>query len=166
MRGSFILCAAAAMALGSAGSAIAQNPSLTGKMAPFSYLLGSAWTCNVSVPAMMGEAAHTEKTTVMFDTAPGNAVHVHIASPNMTGDQYFGYSTRQNTYWSSNANSMGQALMQTSNDGKNYTGTAAMGPTSITVRDTYSRVADNHVTFTDTAVVNGQNYVTTGDCTR
>jgi hypothetical protein len=146
----------------------AQTPSgtLTGKMAPFSYLLGTAWTCNVSVPAMMGQPAHAEKSTVTFDMAPGNVMHVHIAAADLSGDQYFGFSTRQNVYWSSNANSMGQSLMQTSTDGKNYAGSTAMGPTSVTVRDTYSKVADNHMTFQDTATVNGQNYVTTGDCTR
>jgi hypothetical protein len=165
MRAHLVLCAAAALAAGSIGSAAAQNAALTDKMAPFSYLLGSAWNCDVSVPAMMGQAAHREKTTVTFEVAPGNVMHVHIASPNMTGDQYFGYSTRQNMYWSTNANSMGQALTQTSSDGKTYTGSASMGPTSVTVRDTYTRVADNHVTFTDAATVNGQNYVTTGDCT-
>jgi hypothetical protein len=149
-----------------AGAASAQSATLTAKMAPFNYLLGTAWTCNVSVPAMMGQPAHTEKSTVTFDAAPNNAMHVHIVTQSFTGDQYFGYSTRQNVYWSTSANSMGQSLTQTSSDGKNYTGSAAMGPTSVMVHDTYSKIADNHMTFQDTAAVNGQNYVTNGDCTR
>jgi hypothetical protein len=160
------LCLAILFSLSASGPAWAQTGTLTGKMAPFGYLLGTAWSCNVSVPAMMGQPAHTEKTTVTFDAAPGNVMHVHIVAPDINGDQYFGYSTQQNAYWSSNANSMGQALFQTSTDGKNFAGSMAMGPTSVTVRDTYSKAADNRMSFTDTATVNGQNYVTTGDCTR
>jgi hypothetical protein len=154
------------MLVASVTDAQTSSGTLTGKMAPFSYLLGTAWTCNVSVPAMMGEPAHTEKGTVTFDTVASNTMHVHISTTSFVGDQYFGYSTRRNMYWSTSANSEGEALMQTSSDGKNYVGSVPMGSTMLSVHDTYSKLTDTHMTFVETATQSGQNYVTNGDCTR
>jgi hypothetical protein len=135
-------------------------------MAGFNYLFGAPWTCMVSAPAMNGQPAQTMRSTVTFDAVPGNVMHVRFTSANLTGDQYFGYSTKQNMYWSSSANSMGESVTQVSTDGKTYMGTAPMGSTSVVVRDTYSKSADNRMSFHDVATVNGKDEVTDGNCTR
>ena len=142
----------------------AQTGTLTGKMAPFNYLTGSSWSCAVNVPAMMGQPSHTENSTVTFQPVPNNVMHVHSSSPGYSGDQYFGFAAQQNAYWAANAGSSGMAVTQFSNDGKSYSGTTMMGNAQITVHDTYTKLTDSHVTFNETAVVNGQNFVTTGDC--
>jgi hypothetical protein len=150
-------------------SAYAQTPTaatLSGKMAPFNYLFGSPFTCTANVPAMDGQPAHTETSTVTFDVAPNNVMHVHIAGSMFVGDQYFGYSTRGNTFWSTSSGSDGTASSETSADGKTYRGSMSMGPMNGTAEDVYTRVDNNHATVRSTASVGGQSGTTTVNCSR
>jgi hypothetical protein len=148
--------------------AFAQTPSttLSGKMAPFNYAFGAPFNCTANVPAMGGQPAMTETTTATFDAAPNNVMHVHIAGTSFVGDQYFGYSTRANTYWSSMSDSNGSAIAETSTDGKTYRGSLAMGPMNGTVQDVYSKTDNNHVTIHSTAAVGGQSGTTVITCAR
>ncbi len=148
--------------------AFAQAPSatLSGKMAPFNYLFGSPFNCTANVPAMGGQPAHTENSTVSFDVAPNNVMHVHIVSAAFVGDQYFGYSPRANMYWSATSDSNGGAAAETSADGKTYRGTMSMGPMNGTAEDVYTRVDNNHATVRSTATIAGQTAVTTISCSR
>jgi hypothetical protein len=127
----------------------AQPVALTGKMAPFSYLLGTPWNCSTNVPAMMGQPAHTDRGTAGFEVAPGNVVHNHVITPNFSGDYYFGYNDKMSMYWQTSADNMGGHGFLTSTDGKTYTGTASMGPTSAQDTVTYNRVDANTVTVHD-----------------
>ena len=137
----FVIAAVAA-ACGPARAADA----LTGNMQPFSYLLGAPWNCTTNVPAMGGMAAHTDQGTAAFEVAPGNAVHNHVSTPMYSGDFYFGYSTRTNSFWQSSADNMGGYSFLTSTDGKSYTGTSSMGPMNSPATVTYAKVSDNKIT--------------------
>ena len=149
-------------------AASAQTPAgmLTGKVAPFNYLLGAPWNCTTNVPAMNGRAAQVLKGSVTFDVAPGNVLHAHIGSGTFSSDQYFGYSTQQNTYWTSTATSLGVALFQTSTDGKTYAGTVTAGASTTTIRDTYTKAGENRVTVNEVTSANGTEETTDSVCTR
>ncbi|MGA8532706.1 MAG: hypothetical protein WB615_01210 [Candidatus Tumulicola sp.] len=143
----------------------AADATLTGQMAPFSYLVGS-WNCTTQVPAMNGQPAHSEPTTVTFEVVPGNAFHDHVASADYAGDDYFGYADKMKTYWSASADSTGAHGTATSPDGKTYTGTSAIGPMSMTVTSTYTRVSENNVTFHEVISGAGQQATIDSSCTR
>jgi hypothetical protein len=150
-----------------AAPAFAQtSATLTGKMAPFNYAFGAPFNCTANVPAMGGQPAHTETSTATFDAVPNNVMHVHIAGSAFVGDQYFGYSTQGNTYWSTIAGSDGSAGAETSPDGKSYRGSMNMGTMSGTVQDVYSKTDDNHVAIHSTATIGGQTETTTINCSR
>jgi hypothetical protein len=139
---------------------------LSGKMAAYNYLFGSPFNCTSNVPAMAGQPAHTENSTVSFDVAPNNVLHVHIAGSMFMGDQYFGYSTRANTYWSTSSDSNGAASAETSADGKTYRGSMNIGPMNGTSEDVYTKVDNNHASVRSTATIGGQTATTTVSCSR
>lgn len=165
-RFSCCLFAFAVSVLSAAVADAQTGATLSGKMASFNYLFGPAWSCTVSVPAMGGQPAQTVQSTVTFDAVPGNVLHVHVVDKMSNGDQYFGYSTQRNMYWSASANSMGMSAMQMSADGKTYAGSAPMGASSASIRDTYTKISDTHVTFHEVVTINGKDEVTDGSCTR
>jgi hypothetical protein len=147
----------------------AQTPStatLTAKMAPFNYVFGAPWSCTANVPAMGGQPAHTSTSTATFDVAPNNVMHVHIAGSDFVGDQYFGYDTKGNMYWSTIAGSDGSAGSETSSDGKVYRGSMSMGSMTGTMQDTYARSDNNHVTINSSATIGGQSATTVIKCLR
>ncbi len=157
-----LIAVSGAVAFGQAtGSA-----NLTGKMAPFTYLLGSPWKCTTNVPAMMGKPAHTETATATFDTQPNNVMHLHVAGGDYLSDQYLGYSTQANAYWSSSSDSAGIAVSEQSADGKAYRGIAALAGMSGTAQDTYTRVGDNHVKAHSVTTLGGQTTTTDSDCVK
>lgn len=161
------LAALLAMPLLIAAPAFAQtSATLTGKMAAFNYVFGSPFNCTANVPAMGGQPAHTENTTATFDVVPNNVMHVHIAGTQFSGDQYFGYSTQGNTYWSTIAGSDGSAGTETSTDGKTYRGSMSMGAMNGTAEDVYNRTDNNHVAIRSTATIGGQTATTTISCSR
>jgi hypothetical protein len=159
-----VLAIAAALAM--APSARAAGDALTGNMQGFSYLLGGAWNCSTSVPAMGGQPAHTDQGTATFEIAPRNVVHNHVATPAYSGDYYFGYSTRMSSYWQVNADNMGGHAFLTSTDGKTYAGTSSMGPMSMQDTVTYTKVSPSNVTVHE--VISGSGTQATFDttCTR
>lgn len=147
----------------------AQTPaaaSLTGKMAPFTYLLAGPWTCVTHVPAMMGRPAHTETATVTFDTQPNDVMHVHVSGGGYVSDQYLGYSTQANSYWSSASDSAGMTVSEQSPDGKAFRGIAALAGISGNAQDTYTKVAENRVTVHSVTSLGGQQTATDSTCTR
>ncbi len=148
MRTSFAfgLALVLAASLISVGTVRAQDNALAGKMAAFSYLLGGPWNCSTNVPAMGSRPAHTDQGSATFDVVPGNAVHNHVSTPTYSGDFYFGFSDRMNSYWQTDADNMGGHAFLTSTDGATYSGTASMGPMSMQDTVTYARVAPNKVT--------------------
>ena len=95
---------------------------------------------------MGNQAAHTDQGTATFDVVPGNVVHNHVSTTAYSGDFYFGYSDRTNSYWQTNADNMGVHAFLTSTDGKTYTGTSSMGPMSMQDTVTYAKVSPNKVT--------------------
>jgi hypothetical protein len=157
-----VLAIAASLALPLSASAQA----LSGQMAPYSYLLGAAWNCTTNLPAMMGQPARTDQGTATFEVAPGNVVHNHVATATYSGDYYFGYSTKMNSYWQTDADNIGGHGFVTSTDGKTYTGTMSMGPTSGQDTVTYTKVTDNKVTIHDVATGQGPQMVFDTVCTR
>jgi hypothetical protein len=144
----------------------AQPVALTGKMAPFSYLLGTPWNCSTNVPAMMGQPAHTDRGTAGFEVAPGNVVHNHVSTPMYSGDFYFGYNDKMSMYWQASADNMGGHGFSTSSDGKTYNGTTSMGPTAAQDVVTYNKVSDNNVTVHDVVTVGSQSTTFDTTCTR
>lgn len=144
------ICFRVAIALAMVGSLLYAGPAraddLTGKMAPFSYLLAKPWNCTTSVPAMGNQPARTDQSTATFDAAPRNTVHNHIQSSVFSGDFYFGYSDRANSYWQTSSDNIGGHSFLTSTDGKTYSGTSSMGPMSAQDTVTYARLAPNKVT--------------------
>lgn len=139
-----------AIALTMAATVLYSNPAraddLSGKMAPFSYLLSAPWNCTTSVPALAGQPARTDQSTATFEIVPGNVVHNHLRGPVFAGDFYMGYSDRTSSYWQSSSDNMGGYSFLTSIDGKTYTGTSSMGPVSMQDTTTYARLAPNKVT--------------------
>lgn len=147
----------------------AQSPSpplLTGKMAPFTYLLDAPWTCVTNVPAMMGKPAHSETGTVTFTSQPNNVMHVHVNSGDYYSDQYVGYSTQANAYWSSASDSAGMAVSEQSPDGRVFKGIAALAGMTGSAQDVYARVTGTHVTVHSTTSLGGQQITTDSDCKR
>ncbi|MBV8724592.1 MAG: hypothetical protein JO078_02715 [Candidatus Eremiobacteraeota bacterium] len=139
---------------------------LTGKMQPFSYLLGNPWNCTTNVPAMGNMPAHTDQGSGTFQVAPGNVVHGHVATPMFMGDFYYGYDARSNMYWQTSADNLAGHAFMTSSDGRTYTGTTAMGPMSAQDTVTYARTGDNKITVHDVMSAAGQQSVTDSVCTR
>jgi hypothetical protein len=162
----FAASLAAAALLMQVAPADAQAVALTGNMAPFSYLLGEPWSCTTNVPAMGGQPARTDQGTATFVVAPGNVVHNHVATPTYSGDFYFGYSDRMNTYWQVSADNVGVYAFLTSSDGKTYTGTSSIGRLAMQDTVTYSKVTPNKVTVHE--VLTGTEPTATFDsvCTR
>jgi hypothetical protein len=150
----------------SISTARAADENLAGKMAAFSYLLGGPWSCSTSVPAMGSRAAHTDQGSATFDVVPGNVVHNHVSTQEYSGDFYFGFSDRMNSYWQTDADNMGGYAFLTSADGVTYRGTASMGPVSMQDTITYAKVAPDKVTVHE--VISGAAPQATFDtsCTR
>jgi hypothetical protein len=146
MRISFHVAVSLAITASALCAGAARADDLTGKMAPFSYLLGTSWNCTTSVPAMMGQPARTDQSTATFDVVPGNVVHNHIQSTVFSGDSYFGYSERQSSYWQTSSDNMGGHSFLTSTDGKTYGGTSSMGPVSMQDTTSYAKLSPNKVT--------------------
>lgn len=164
-----IVILAVLLAVPSTGVARAQETTpaaLTGQMQPFSYLLGNPWNCSTNVPAMGNMAAHTDQGSGMFQVAPGNVVHGHVATPMYMGDFYYGYDSRSNMYWQTSADSMAGHAFLTSSDGRTYSGTTAMGPMSAQETVTYAREGDNKITVHDVMSAAGRQSVTESVCTR
>ncbi|HYL28209.1 MAG TPA: hypothetical protein VEW74_10285 [Candidatus Nitrosotalea sp.] len=147
MRISFFAAAAAAMAASVIYAAPARADDLTGKMTPYSYLIGTPWNCTTSVPAMAGQPARTDHAAATFDVVGGNVVHNHVQSNFYAGDFYFGYSDRAGSYWQTSSDNLGGYSFLTSTDGNTYTGTSSMGTTSMQDTTSYAKVADNKVTI-------------------
>jgi hypothetical protein len=152
--------------MGNSSPAHAQGSALSGEMAYANSLLGGSWNCTTSVPAMMGQPAHTEQVTVTFDAVPGNVFHDHVASSSYVGDDYFGYSSKMKMYWSTSADNQGGHGFATSTDAKTYTGTSAMGPTSMNVTSTYAIVSASSIGLHQVMSGNGQQQVFDSHCTR
>jgi hypothetical protein len=152
--------------IGYSRPALAADTMLTGQMATMNALLGAPWSCSTSVPAMMGQPAHTDQATVAFDVVPGNVIHDHVSGATYTGDDYYGYSSRMSTYWSTSADNMGGHGFATSPDGKTYTGTSSMGPATMNATTTYTIVAPNKATVHEVLSGNGENASIDSSCSR
>ena len=144
--------------------AVAES-TLTGSMAPFSYLVGS-WNCTTKLPAMMGQPARTEQATVTFEAVPGNAVHDHVTSADYAGDDYFGYNDKMKMYWSSSTDNSGAHGSATSADGKTYTGTSVMGPATMNVTSSYAKVSPTNITLHEVISGGGEQATVDSACTR
>ncbi len=144
----------------------ARAADLTGKMAPYAYLISAPWNCTTNVPAMAGQPARTDQGTATFDAVSGNVMHNHVSTPVYSGDSYFGYNDRMSSYWEVDADSMGGHAFLTSSDGKTYSGTSSMGPMSMQETTAYSKVADNKVTVHQVITVQGQAVTIDSVCTR
>src|SRR5579863_619276 len=160
-------CALMIVALfGYSRPALAPDAMLTNQMATMNALTGAPWSCSSTVPAMMGQPAHTDQATVTFDVVPGNVLHDHVAGTTYTGDDYYGYSSKMSTYWSTSADNMGGHGFATSPDGKTYTGTSSMGPAAMNVITTYTIVAPNKATVHEVLSGNGETASIDTSCSR
>lgn len=139
---------------------------LTGEMSAFNALLGPAWNCTTSLPAMGAMPAHTEQLTVTFDVAPGNVLHDAISGEHYRGDDYFGYSSRFNNYWSASADSHAVHGFATSNDGKTYTGTSWFGPRTMQVTTTYTKAGPNRTAMRQVLSGDGEEMTIASACAR
>jgi hypothetical protein len=152
--------------MGYSRPAVAADTMLTGQMATMNNLTGAPWNCLTSLPAMAGQPAHTDQAMVSFDIVPGNVLHDHASGATYTGDDYYGYSSKMSTYWSTSADNMGGHGFATSSDGKTYTGTSSMGPSSMSVTTTYTVVAPNKATVHQVMSGNGENASIDTSCSR
>jgi hypothetical protein len=152
--------------IGYSRPALAADTTLTGQMATMNALLGAPWNCSTSVPAMMGQPAHTDQAMVAFDVVPGNVIHDHVLGATYAGDDYYGYSSKMSTYWSTSADNMGGHGFATSPDGKTYTGTSSMGPATMNVTTTYTIVAPSKATVHEVLSGNGENASIDSSCSR
>lgn len=147
--------------------ALGQPVALTGKMQPFTYLLGTPpWNCTTNVPAMGNQPARTDTGSAVFEVAPGNVVRNHVTTPNYSGDFYFGYDPKTSMYWQVSADNMGGHGFLASTDGKNYTGTASMGSMTAQSSVTYNRVSPNNVTVHEVITAGSQSETFDSTCTR
>jgi hypothetical protein len=155
----------AVLAFVAPGQARAADAALTGAMEPFNYLVGS-WNCATQLPAMNGQPAHTEQATVAFEIVAGNVFHDHVSSPQYAGDDYFGYNDKMKMYWSASADNQGAHGAATSPDGKTYTGTSMMGPVTMNLTSTYTKVSPTNVTLHEVITGGGQQATIDSSCTR
>jgi hypothetical protein len=161
------ICALMVVALvGYSRPALAADTMLTGQMATMNALTGAPWSCSTSVPAMMGQPAHTDQATVTFGVVPGNVIHDHVSGAPYVGDDYYGYSSKMSTHWSTSADNMGGHGFATSPDGKTYTGTSSMGPATMNVTSTYTIVGPNQATVHEVLSGNGVNASIDTTCSR
>jgi hypothetical protein len=151
---------------GYSSPAKAADSVLAGDMTYANYLLGGPWNCTTAVPAMMGHSAHAEHVTLTFDVVPGNVLHDHVSASDYSGDDYFGYNPKTNTYWIASADSAGNNESATSADAKTYTGTSSMGGMSTNVTSTYAKVSASSVTFHEVVSGGGQQEIFDSTCTR
>jgi hypothetical protein len=161
------LCAVAVAAfIAVPAPAKAADTALTGQMASFNYLLGAPWTCTTQLPAMHGMPAHTEQGTVTFEVAPRNIIHDHVSGANYMGDDYFGYSSRMSNYWTASADNQASYGIQTSSDGRTFTGTTHMGMMAMDVTTTYTKPGANSISMTQVMSGGGQSATISTSCTR
>lgn len=161
------ICAVAFAAfIASPSPAKAAGTMLTGEMAGFNFLLGAPWSCTTSVPAIQGMAAHTDQLTVTFDVAPRNILHDQAVGGDYMGDDYYGYSSRFSNYWSTSADNMGVHGFATSADGKTFTGTSAVGPMTMDVTTTYTKIGPNSNTMHQVISAGGQQSTIDSTCKR
>ncbi|HLY01703.1 MAG TPA: hypothetical protein VKR56_04315 [Candidatus Cybelea sp.] len=144
----------------------AADTMLTGKMAPFNYLLGAPWSCTSQVPAMHDMPAHTDQLTVTFEIAPRNIIHDHVSGTDYMGDQYFGYSSRMSNYWTTSADNEASHGIATSTDGRTFTGTVHMGMMAMDVTTTYGKSGANSISMTQLLSGGGQSITVSSSCTR
>ena len=140
---------------------------LTGKMTVFNYLLGRPWACRPKPDSTTLQTAPPELAlTVTFDVVSSNVLHLHATSSQSFSDSYFGFDSKNNIYYRSEAGSYGGAMRETSKDGENFTGTSITPAGMIaTVRDAFkgdvaSRTVVSVVSF------NGNDQTLTLVCTR
>jgi hypothetical protein len=161
------LCAAAvAVFIAFPAPAKAADTMLTGQMAGFNYLLGAPWTCTTQVPAMHDMPARTDSATVTFEVAPRNIIHDHVSGANYMGDDYFGYSSRMSNYWTTSADNQASYGIQTSTDGRTFTGTMHMGMMAMDVTTTYGKPGANNISMTQVMSGGGQSATLSSSCTR
>ena len=103
-------------------TSVARAGELTGKMSLFNHLAGRVLTCTTSVPAMIGRAEHSDRSTATFDIVASNVIHTHIAGNDYAGDFYIGYDERRGKYWQTAADSLGMHGFLESTDAITYTG--------------------------------------------
>lgn len=164
------LAAIATLALatvsGYSSPANAAESVLTGGMAYANYLLGGPWSCVTAIPATMGQPAHQDHVTLTFEVVPDNVLHDHVASSDYSGDDYFGYQSKTNTYWSASADSVGNNGSGTSADAKTFTGTSSMGGIKMNVTSTYTKVSASSITFHEVISGGGRQEIYDSACTR
>ena len=119
---------------------------LTGKMTVFNYLLGRPWACRPKpdsttlqpAPDLALTVTPDLALTVTFDVVSTNVLHLHATSSQSFSDSYFGFDSKNNVYYRSEAGSYGGAMRETSRDGENFTGTSITSAGMIaTARDTF-----------------------------
>ena len=164
----FVFLATIMLSASLGGAALADSPpsTLTGKMAVFNYLLGTAWQCDSRTLDTNGKVVRTTKSTVMFDTAPSNTLHFHVLSDKVSTDQYIGYVADVDGYWSTLSNSAGISMLQTSSDGKNFDGSTTLGSTKVYLSTTYTKVDDSHASVKMISTINGRQEESDGTCSR
>jgi len=163
-----LLCAAALIA--GTGVAQAQAPSattaFTGKMAPYSSLIGTTWNCKTTMTGMPAGMPSTANGTVTFDAVDPGTMHVHVAAARFASDSYFGYAATPGIFWSTSADSMGGTSSERSSDGKSYAGAGMMGGAAAQVTDTYNMMSATHTTVHSTMMVSGHQQTSDSDCTK
>ncbi len=87
---------------------------------------------------MGGQPARVDRAQVSFESVNGNVLHVHIASPAYTGDQYLGYGGMSPKYWMNLADNTGTTSFGTSTDGRVYSGMTAGSHPAVPFTTTFS----------------------------
>lgn len=159
-------CAASLLAFVALAPAHAADGSLTGKMAPFNYLIGGTWTCSTKMSAMGGRPASSGHSTVTFDVVPSNAFHDHVASPEYADDDYYGYDAKSATFWNSSADNFGGHQYATSKDGVTYDGTSWERSSTTSVVSTYKKVTPTKVLVHEVLTSKGHTGTFDATCTK
>jgi hypothetical protein len=82
------------------------------------------------------------------------------------GDDYFGYSSRMSNYWTTSADNQASYGIQTSTDGRTFTGTMHMGMMAMDVTTTYGKPGANNISMTQVMSGGGQSATLSSSCTR
>lgn len=165
MRAFIIFICAIVSASGSA-IAVGTDGALTGKMTNFGYLLGGQWSCSRIMADVTGGPTRTDSSSVRYDVAPGNTIHMHSQSDVLSSDTYIGYDSKQGIYWRAGIESNGLRGFSSSHDGVTFSGAATVGATVFASTLIFAKVSDKEISLHGVLSVSGSTYESESQCTR
>lgn len=122
MRGSYgkaFLIALVSTALLNCNGASTKSRTLSGKMAWWQRMV-AGWTCDVTIEPGPGQTPQSGILHAIGVVAPNNVFHLSIFARGFNADQYDGYSQTKGTWWETQADSTGAAVLLRSADDRTF----------------------------------------------